>query len=106
MINQDEQLKGLLEKLRDKSGKIIVTDDMSDDLKKALTTINEENIDIFSPKYSEEELEKMDNDEFEDNDVEELDSVTDFDDNSTSVDMADNIVEDNSVDVSDLNDLF
>lgn len=106
MINQDQQLKEVLEKLKGADGKYIITDGMSDDIKQALTTINQENIDIFAPVYTDEELERIDNDEVDESDIEELDDDTDLSENSVSLEMTDDIVEDSTVDVSDLNDLF
>ena len=99
----NEELQQSLGKLLDSNGKVIVTDDMPDDLKAAINYLNDNNINILSPSDS---LADADEEEENDDDFEEFDSdfeSSEIDENL--IEIEDEEIEDEST-IQDLNDIF
>ena len=100
MIKLDDTTKQRLSRFIGSDGKIIVSDDMPDDLKAAINYMNSNNISLLSevdPLADEEESD--DDDSAGGYSTENLSSTTNF---TPQV----NISEDDDIDVDDLEDLF
>ncbi|MBR3230384.1 MAG: hypothetical protein IKF91_06135 [Bacilli bacterium] len=84
MATLDEKSRDILNKFTNPEGKLIVTDDMSDDLKEAIEYINENNLDIFNtdleeePLLSDEELDSLENEEEYQEDLDESNELGPF----------------------------
>lgn len=103
MATLDENAKSVLQKFTDSNGKLIATEDMSDELKEAINYINENNIDFNNidleeePLLPDEELDseedmniENDDDRFENN-LEELEL---YDESELAEELDDTDVED------------
>lgn len=101
MVVLDDYTKKLVTELMDENGKIMIVDSMPDDLKRAIKSINDNNIDIFSttPVEEVEELEEADEEEFGSSPEVEV---------QLTPNVVDDIKEDGATvaDLDELNDLF
>lgn len=94
MVTLDDNMKARLSKLTDSDGKIIVTDDMPEDLKGCINYLNNNNISLFSGPDPSAYVDDYEPDPFA------PDYVDSSDDNSTYED------EDDEEDVVDLDNIF
>ncbi len=105
MITVDDNTKAKLNGLTDGDGKIMVSDDMPDDLKAAIKYLNDNNISLFSESNPEAYVEDYEPDPFAPGYVDDSSSEDDsetFDD--TDDDLEDD--EDEEVSVEDLESMF
>ena len=112
MVTIDDEMKAKISNMMDSDGKLIITDDMPDDLKSAIQYLNDNNVNILDNSTDEEyepDEEDLGTDEFDDEMDSDDDSFDDFDDSESDYSAApavDNIQEDEDASVDDLNDLF
>ena len=92
--------------MMDENGKIIISDNMPDDLKMAINYLNENNVNLNS-KIEEYDLDDdLDDDLIDDVDNDLDDNLTDDEDNDLDDDLDDSKVEGESSNLDDLNSLF
>lgn len=95
--------KEQLGKLLDSDGKIMISDDMSDDLKAAINYLNSNNVGLFSPHGAYADVEEEEPDLFaedgsdENEEIEDTEEIEEDDLEETS---------DGDSDIEDLNNLF
>ncbi|MBR3362871.1 MAG: hypothetical protein IKG40_02980 [Bacilli bacterium] len=77
----NEETKEKLKQFVGQDGKIIITDDMPDDLKAAINFLNENDVDIFSPNTIDSESfePEVDEETEEDEELEETGGIDNYD---------------------------
>ena len=103
MATLDERAKSVLQKFTDSNGKLIATEDMSDELKEAINYINENNIDFNNidldeepllPDEEQESKEDMDTETDSDSLDDELEELEPYDESELAEELDDTEVED------------
>ena len=98
-----------LAQFMDENGKIIISDNMPNDLKEAINFLNENNVNLFT-KIDDVEVSELDDDEDLKNEIvldDDSDEDDDFElDDNLDDDLDDDLDENDSSNVEELNNLF
>ncbi len=106
MIAINDEMKKQMSQYLDSDGKIMITDDMPDDLKSAINYINANNINVLdgSTPYADGIAtdDSIENDEMDENASFSLNTTSSIDDTVANI----NISEDENIETDDLESLF
>ena len=107
MVTLDDNMKARLSKLTDSDGKIIVTDDMPDDLKGCINYLNNNNISLFSESDPSAYFDDYEPDPFAPGFVDSADSDASIDDDDDDEDVEEYDEDlDDDQNVADLDNIF
>lgn len=106
MVTVNDDTMSKLNGLTDDDGKIIVTDDMPDDLKAAINYLNDNNISLFSGPDPQAYVEDYEPDPFAPDYVDDSSDIESDLDEELEDDEEDDLEEDDETSVEGLDDIF